>query len=111
MQPSKNAGFNAAKGVVMVWQHLVTTWYIGDVIRDEICTILPTAARSLFPASDIFKLTCRKVGEEFVISSNYRGLILSLYIGILPYGTQLWEGTGKNLDKQVGNKISSGQLL
>ena len=107
----KNAGFNAAKGVVMVWQHLVTTWYIGDVIRDEICTILPTAARSLFPASDIFKLTCRKVGEEFVISSNYRGLILSLYIGILPYGTQLWEGTGKNLDKQVGNKIRSGQLL
>ena len=45
----KNAGFNAAKGVVMVWQHLVTTWYIGDVIRDEICTILPTAARSLLP--------------------------------------------------------------
>ena len=49
MQPLKNAGFNAAKGVVMVWQHLVTTWYIGDVIRDEICTILPTAARSLLP--------------------------------------------------------------
>ena len=45
----KNAGFIAAKGVVMVWQHLVTTWYIGDVIRAVICTILPTAARSLLP--------------------------------------------------------------
>ena len=71
----------------------------------------PQQPARYFPASDIFKLTCRKVWEEFVISSNYRGLILSLYIGILPYGTQLWEGTGKNLDKQVGNKIRSGQLL
>ena len=106
----KDAGFNAAKGVVMVWQHLVTTWYIGDVIRDEICTILPTAARSLLPCLGYIQTHLSESWGRICHIFQLSGAD-PLYIGILPYGTQLWEGTGKNLDKQVGNKISSGQLL
>ena len=56
-----------------------------------------------YPRSGYSNSLVGKFRKEFVISSI--GLILR-YIGILPE-TPLT----KNLDKQVGNKISAGQLL